>query len=144
MARLRYAYLLLRRNQTAQARQVLEGAFSIVRFKADGLALNAVYRAQGRNGQNFEEQIQKFTRSLLSAPSAKDIQIEVALDLAGPSAPMEKESSAGQFAEAYQTLRSAPDMSASALSPMSFKRNLFCRAEKKTTGPSKCNLLPKS
>ena len=123
VARLRYAYLLLRRNQTAQARQVLEGAFSIVRFKADGLALNAVYRAQGRNGQNFEEQIQKFTRSLLSAPSAKDIQIEVALDLAVPSVPTEKESSAGQFAEAYQTLRAAPDMSASALSPMSFKRN---------------------
>ena len=106
VARLRYAYLLMRLGEVKDAREVLEGAFSIVQFDADGLALNAVYRASGRNGETFRQQIEKFKDNLLKVPAAKDVSVEVSLDynpVAPPSAP---ETGGSRFAEAYQSLRS--------------------------------------
>ena len=122
VARLRYGYLLLRQGQKQAAREVLEGAFSIVRFKADGLALNAVYRASGRNSQTFQEQIEKFKESLLKVPAGKDIQVEVALDFVPPASP-QKETNQSKFAEQYQALRGKNQIVADGLSPISFKRS---------------------
>lgn len=130
VARLRYAYLLMRLGEVKDAREVLEGAFSIVQFDADGLALNAVYRASGRNGETFRQQIEKFKDNLLKVPAAKDVSVEVSLDynpVAPPSAP---ETGGSRFAEAYQSLRSSqnPSAGADSTSPMSFKRAFVLNA----------------
>lgn len=127
VARLRYSYLLLRQGQTEKAREVLEGAFSIVRFKEEGLALNAVYRANGRNKESFQEQIEKFTQSVLQVPPSKDVNIEVALDFV-PAASAQPKTQKSKFAEAYQALRTQTDISADGLTPMSFKRNFVLPA----------------
>lgn len=125
VARLRYANLLLQQRQTAQAREVVEGAFSIVQFKQDGLALNAVYRADGRNVQNFEQQIEKFKESLLKIPAAKDIQIEVSLNYEPPAAPAQSAHKKDRFSEAYASIK--PTLSAAnqpeQLPAMSFQRS---------------------
>ena len=127
VARLRYAYLLLRQNQTARARDVLEGAFSIAPFKEGGLALNAVYRASGRSPGAFEKQIEKFKENLLKVPAAKDIQVEAALHYEPAAAPA---ASAGpsRFAEAYETLRSGSPAVAGGPSSLAFKRNFVLNA----------------
>jgi len=127
VARLRYAYLLLRQGQKQTAREVLEGAFSIVRFKADGLALNAVYRASGRDKQTFQEQIEKFKESLLKVPVGKDIQVEVSLDFVPPQE-TQKQKTQSNFAEQYQALRGKSDITADGLSPISFKRSFTLSA----------------
>lgn len=131
VARLRYGYLLLRQGQTQEARKVLEGAFSIVRFKADGLALNAVYRASGRDRQTFQEQIEKFKESLLKVPVGKDIQVEVALDFI-PNQPPSKSSSESKFAEQYQALRGKAESGSDGLSTVSFKRHFSLPAGAQT------------
>ncbi len=105
VARLRYGFLLLQQGQTEKARQVIEQAFSIVRFKQDGLALNAVYRASGRNAQDFEQQIRQFKDSLARVPSAKPVNIEVALEFI-PAVPPPTQSARNQtYEQAYQRLR---------------------------------------
>lgn len=80
VARLRYAFLLLRQGDEKTARQMLEEAFSISRFKNDGLALNAVYRASGTSPQDFEKQIKQFQEMLAKVSPAKPIQVEVTLE----------------------------------------------------------------
>lgn len=79
-ARLRYAALLQKTGDAPKAREALEEAFSIVRLQEDGLALNAVYRADGRDGRTFGGQIEKFKQSLSKISPSKDIQVEVALE----------------------------------------------------------------
>jgi len=124
VARLRYAYLLLQLGRTDEARDVLENAFSIVQFKSDGLALNAVYRASGRSAGDFEQQIEKFKKNLLKVPSTKDINIQVELEYNPVVKPTAKPTSRGQFAEAYQTLRASGQAGASnSESAMSFQRS---------------------
>ena len=126
VARLRYANLLLQQGQTKQARDVLEGAFSIVQFKNDGLALNAVYRASGRNAQSFQEQIEKFKQSLLQIPTAKDIQVEVSLNYEPPAKPTQPEQKQSRFKEAYASLRPSLQTAGAAeqeLPSMSFQRS---------------------
>ncbi len=127
VARLRYAYLLLRQGQTEKAREVLEAAFSIVRFKDDGLALNAVYRTSGHNAQDFQKQIEQFKNNLLKVPSAKDIQVEVTLEYNPKAKEEESASPKSKFEEAYQTLRAeqAADYGATA---MSFQRSFVLNA----------------
>ena len=123
VARLRYGYLLLKSGRGAEARSVIEGAFSIVQFKAEGLALNAVYRASGQNAETFDKQIEKFKNNLLKVPASKDINIKVELEYAAaPKTTPAKTGSGSKFAEAYQTLRSQSN-SAEGPSSMSFQRS---------------------
>ncbi len=130
VARLRYAYLLMRMGEKDKARDVLEEAFSIVQFKADGLALNAVYRASGRGGDSFRKQIEKFKDNLLKVPSTKDVNVEVSLDYSPITQPSEAAASDSRFAEAYASLRAPSAVSAAgqAVSPMSFKRSFVLNA----------------
>ncbi len=132
VARLRYSYLLLKQGQKQEARKVLEGAFSIVRFKADELALNAVYRASGRDKQTFQEQIKKFKENLLKVPVGKDIQVEVSLDFVPPQE-TQKQKKQSKFAEQYQALRGKNEIQADGLSAISFKRNFSLPAEDQAT-----------
>ncbi len=105
VARLRYGLLLMKQGQVLQARQIIEQAFSITRFKADGLALNAVYRASGKNAQDFEQQINQFKENLERVSANKPVTIEVALEFI-PSAPPPKQSTRKQtFEQAYERLR---------------------------------------
>lgn len=124
VARLRYGVLLMKHGDIETTREVLNEAFSIVQFKQDGLALNAVYRAQGQDVKPFQEQIAKFKNGLLQVPSTKDIDVEVALDFV-PKAQPEPDPKAQHtlFEKAYQSFRGAPSANAEALTPMSFKRN---------------------
>ncbi len=128
VARLRYGYLLLSQGRSAEARDVIEGAFSIVQFKADGLALNAVYRASGRSAEAFQKQIEKFKENLLKVPTAKDIQVQVDLEYD----PVQKENPApeqsGKFAEAYQALRAGNALGADGESSLSFQRSFVLNA----------------
>ena len=133
VARLRYARLLMARGQKTEAREVLEGAFSIVQFKADGLALNAVYRASGRRAADFEKQIEKFKDNLLKVPAAKDIQVQVGLEYEPiqPQAPAAQANS--KFAEAYQTLRAGNAAGiGSEEATMSFQRSFVLNATDET------------
>ena len=105
VARLRYALLLVRQGQTPAAREVIEQAFSITRFKADGLALNAVYRATGRGAQDFEKQIDDFTQNLQRISAAKAINIEVNMEyLPVPERQRETPRQPETFEEAYERL----------------------------------------
>jgi len=131
VARLRYGYLLLKQGQTEQARTVLEEAFSIVQFKSDGIALNAVYRASGQHAADFEKQIEQFKNNLLKVPSTKDIQIQVTLEYNPTMTEQEKPSSQSKFAEAYQTLHSKEQTAAGA-SEMSFQRSFVLNATEDT------------
>ncbi len=130
VARLRYAYLLQRMGQTQKARDVLEDAFSIVQFKADGLALNAVYRASGRDGETFRSQIEKFKDNLLKVPASKDVNIDVALDYNPVARPQPAQKQGGLFAEAYETLRGQQSSlnGQNADSAMSFRRSFILNA----------------
>lgn len=128
VARLRYAYLLMTQGRTQDARAALDGAFSIVEFKADGLALNAVYRASGRSEENFRKQIEKFKDNLLKVSPAKDVNIDVSLDYE-PAAKPKPQNAGGKFAEAYETLRGGAAPAADGVSPMSFKRSFVLNAE---------------
>lgn len=131
VARLRYAYLLMRMGEQEKARGVLEEAFSIVQFKADGLALNAVYRASGRGGETFQKQIEKFKDKLLKVPATKDVNVEVSLELNPISRPQPPQSSSGsRFAEAYDSLRAPSPLAGGGenASSMSFKRSFVLNA----------------
>lgn len=110
VARLRYAFLLLREGQEPKAREVIEEAFSISRFKADGLALNAVYRASGTSAQDFEKQIEQFTANLSKVAPGKEVEIEVALEFSPLQTPQQTISSSAPkntFEKAYEQLRAS-------------------------------------
>lgn len=130
VARLRYGYLLMRLGQIKEAREVMEGAFSIVAFDDDGLALNAVYRASGQNGETFRKQIEKFKENLLQVPSAKDVQVEVSLNYNPVVSVQPPEQENNRFAEAYQTLYGAqnPLSAAQSAGTMSFQRSFVLNA----------------
>ncbi len=139
VARLRYSYLLMRLYRTAEAREVLEPAFSIAPFKSDGLALNAVYRASGQNAADFEKQIEKFKQNLRKVPAGKDIQIEVSLDYQ-PATPPQRSTGKGKFAEAYETLRASTE-AADSVSPMFFQRNFVLNATNESDRATQINQL---
>lgn len=106
VARLRYGFLLVKQGQSALARNVIEQAFAITRFKADGLALNAVYRASGVGAQSFEKQIEDFKHNLERISASKAINIEVDMEfLPLPAAPQtQTERRAETMQEAYERL----------------------------------------
>ena len=107
VARLRYAFLLVRQGKELQARNVLEEAFSISKFNQDGLALNAVYRASGTTPQAFEKQIEQFAQNLAQVPAAKPIELEVSLEYV-PSADTSSNSRQGNsFEREYQKFRAS-------------------------------------
>lgn len=108
VARLRYGFLLMQQGQVTEARQVIEQAFAITRFKQDGLALNAVYRASGQTAQAFEKQIQDFKDSLERVPSGKTINIEVALEFTPIAPPSSQHGRKNTFEQAYEQLRGEP------------------------------------
>ena len=115
VARLRYAFLLLRTGQEQTARTILEESFSISKFNADGLALNAVYRATGSAPQDFEKQIEQFATNLSKVSPAKPIQVEVSLEYMPPATPATPKNQAGHsFERAYQQMRSADGVSGTA------------------------------
>lgn len=119
VARLRYAFLLVRQGQEDKARRTLEEAFSISRFKQEGLALNAVYRASGRSAQSFEKQIEKFQNSLSNVSATKAVNVEVSLEYEPVS---EGDLSAqNTFERAYERLRADNAFGASVV-PRAFKR----------------------
>ncbi len=122
VARLRYAFLLVKQGNKKRAREVLEEAFSITRFKSEGLALNAVYRASGRSAEDFKKQIEDFKTGLEKVSASKAVNIEVSLEYNPVSSAPKSTGRRGQtFEQAYQTLRAesaAPDD----LSPRAFKR----------------------
>jgi len=125
VARLRYGFLLVQQGQVAQAREVIEQAFSITRFKNDGLALNAVYRASGKTAQAFEQQIASFQENLERVPAGKAVNIEVTLEFQPATPPQKQPTKRGQtFEQAYERLRadSALGTSSAALEAQTFKR----------------------
>ena len=124
VARLRYGFLLVKQGQLAQARAVIEQAFSITRFKQDGLALNAVYRASGHTAQAFERQINQFKESLQQVPVGKAINVEVTLEYqpAVSSQPQPTPRSS-TFEQAYERLQAGGTLQAgSAPQVQTFKR----------------------
>ena len=126
VARLRYAFLLVRLGDEKTARAVLEEAFSISKFNQDGLALNAVYRASGSSPAAFEKQIEQFTQSLNKVSPSKPVQIEVALEYLPPQEDtLPKGRAANSFEREYQKLRSVNDnlvSSQTAQAARAFKR----------------------
>lgn len=126
VARLLLAKLYYQQDNSAQAREVLDGAFSIIRFKQDGLALNAVYSSSGRRAEDFAKEIANFRKNLSRVPASKDVNVEVGLEYTPLVNPPENRPSkpAGAFEQAYQKLRSAsalPDTQD--IQPMAFKRS---------------------
>lgn len=105
VARLRYAFLLLRQGQEASARATLEEAFSISKFKADGLALNTVYRASGTAPQDFEKEIKQFSDNLSKVSPSKPIQIEAQVEYLPPVLPQNSGKKSGSFEREYQKFR---------------------------------------
>lgn len=123
VARLRLAVLYWKTGQFVQAREVMEKAFSIVAFRQDGLALNAVYRASGNSAAIFEEQIKKFKDSLSQVPFSKPVNIEVGLEYTPVAPPaQQKKEETSSFEKAYQTFRPAQGVVPSD-SPMAFRRS---------------------
>ncbi len=125
VARLRYGFLLMQQGQVETARQIIEQAFSITRFKADGLALNAVYRASGNSAQAFEQQIQKFQESLARVPAGKAVNIEVSLEFTPAATPPTGSASRPRtYEQAYERLRgdSALEGGKDLPEPQTFKR----------------------
>ena len=122
VARLRYAFLLVKQGNKKRAREVLEEAFSITRFKSEGLALNAVYRASGRSAEDFKKQIEDFKTGLEKVSASKAVNIEVSLEYNPVSSAPKSMGRRGQtFEQAYQTLR-AESAAPEDLSPLAFKR----------------------
>lgn len=122
VARLRYAFLLVKQGDKKRAREVLEEAFSITRFKSEGLALNAVYRASGRSAEDFKKQIEDFKTGLEKVSASKAVNIEVSLEYNPVSSAPKSTGRRGQtFEQAYQTLR-AESAAPEDLSPRAFKR----------------------
>lgn len=122
VARLRYAFLLVKQGNKKRAREVLEEAFSITRFKSEGLALNAVYRASGRSAEDFKKQIEDFKTGLEKVSASKAVNIEVSLEYNPVSSAPKSTGRRGQtFEQAYQTLR-AESAAPEDLSPRAFKR----------------------
>ena len=122
VARLRYAFLLVKQGNKKRAREVLEEAFSITRFKSEGLALNAVYRASGRSAEDFKKQIEDFKTGLEKVSASKAVNIEVSLEYNPVSSAPKSMGRRGQtFEQAYQTLR-AESAAPEDLSPRAFKR----------------------
>ena len=123
VARLRYASLLMRQGEADKAREVLEEAFSITRFKADGLALNAVYRASGRGAEAFRKEIRQFQNSLEKVSPSKTVNIEVSLEYNPVSSPQNASDSrrGNTFEQAYQRLRADGNL-AGASASRTFKR----------------------
>ena len=107
VARLRYAFLLLRQGQETQARATLEEAFSISKFKADGLELNTVYRASGTAPQDFEKQIKQFADNLSKVAASKPVQIEVEVQYQPPALPQNGGKKGNSFEREYQKFRAA-------------------------------------
>ena len=106
VARLRYAFLLVRLGDEKSARGVLEESFSISKFNQEGLALNAAYRASGSSPAAFEKQIEQFAQSLTKVSPSKPVQIEVALEYLPPQQdPLPKGRTASSFEREYQKLR---------------------------------------
>ena len=122
VARLRYAFLLAKQGNKKKAREVLAEAFSITRFKPEGLALNAVYRASGRSAEDFKKQIDHFKTGLEKVSASKAVNIEVSLEYNPVSSAHKNTTRRGQtFEQAYQTLR--PENAAQdGLAPRAFKR----------------------
>ena len=122
VARLRYAFLLAKQGNKKKAREVLAEAFSITRFKPEGLALNAVYRASGRSAEDFKERIEDFKKGLEKVSASKAVNIEVSLEYNPVSSAPKNTTRRGQtFEQAYQTLR--PENAAQdGLAPRAFKR----------------------
>jgi len=115
--------LLLRQGQEQKAREVIGEAFSISRFKADGLALNAVYRASGSSAQAFEQQIKAFTDNLSKVSAAKAVEIEVALEFQPTAVPSGASPASARtpFEQAYEMLRASGSVSPQAAT-RTFKR----------------------
>lgn len=128
VARLRYAFLLVRQGDEPTARSVLEEAFSIAKFNQDGLALNAVYRASSTDAKAFENQIEKFTESLSKIAPAKPVELEVALEFVPPQPSSSSDKRAGNsFERAYEQFRSSDRAAVAAgavnpARPRAFKR----------------------
>ena len=124
VARLRYGFLLMRQGQVGQARSIIEQAFSITRFKNDGLALNAVYRASGHTAQAFEQQINQFKENLEKVPAAKAVNIEVTLEYQPTTPPQKQPISRGNtFEQAYEKLSVSGSLQTSAApETQTFKR----------------------
>ena len=130
VARLLLAKLYYQKGEAAKAREVLDGAFSIIRFKQEGLALNAVYRSSGRTAEAFAKEIENFRNNLSRVPAAKDIHVDVSLEYAPLVKPSEKSSPrAGSFERAYQKLRSSSALPGEQeVPPMAFKRSFVLAA----------------
>lgn len=122
VARLRYAFLLVRVGSESKARQTLEEAFSISRFKAEGLALNAVYRASGRTVESFEKQIEKFKEALSKVASSKSVNVEVSLEFEPAGKTDSSSAHNNSFEKAYERLRPSGMLEASAQTRRAFKR----------------------
>lgn len=125
VARLRYGFLLVQQGQVETARQVIEQAFSITRFKADGLALNAVYRASGHSAQAFEKQIEQFKENLERVPAGKPVNIEVTLEFEPATPPQKQTAPRGStFEQAYEKLHATGGLQNSSAAPetQTFKR----------------------
>lgn len=123
VARLRYALLLMQQGEEKLAREVLEQAFSITRFKQDGLALNAAYRASGTTPQAFEQQIEQFKDNLEKISPAKAINLEVTMTFSPVETPKGRSAKKGTtFEEAYQQLRPQTGFTEAASSTQTFQR----------------------
>ena len=125
VARLRYGFLLVQQGDIESARQVIEQAFSITRFKADGLALNAVYRASGHSASDFAKQIEQFQDKLAQVPAGKAVNIEVTLEYQPAVPPQKRPTVRGNtFEQAYERLRADGALQQNTMSAQSqtFKR----------------------
>ncbi len=127
VARLRYAFLLVRNGEETKARETLEDAFSISRFKAEGLALNAVYRASGRTADSFKKQIEKFKENLSKVAPGKAVNVEVSLEFE-PVSQSEGASSPSSFEQAYERLRPSGGLENAAQTARAFKRMFTLQA----------------
>ncbi len=123
VARLRYGFLLMQQKENNKAREVIEQAFAITRFKADGLALNVVYRASGRSVTSFQKQIDQFKKKLERISSSKPIHIEVTMALDPISDKSQNNSNnSSSFEREYERLRSKTSQPGSSKVPQTFKR----------------------
>lgn len=133
VARLRYGVLLMEQGERARAREVIEQAFSITRFKADGLALNAVYRASGSTAAAFEKQIEQFKQNLERISPAKPINIEVAMTFDPIAKETPQTGKNTSFERAYERLHPSEALANPAQSTQTFKRMFTLQATDEKT-----------